>query len=330
MRDTKTEQFLTHGGWSYIYDAAVLISEIDLKLSRENPARWSKRLDEDRVEQYMIRMGNGIEFPAIVLMRLAAPTQDGKLYIVATGMHRLEAELLADKQSFDAYIVSEPDAYRCMILTRQLNTIEGRGVTVDDQVTQIIDIHREFPDHSLKSLAEEWELKLARVQAAWRAEEVRTRARELGFEIDRMPKMSPTLISQMQGIHANRVLRRVLEFAHNNNPSASILEELIRNVKKCRDDDQAITLIEKATEIEKQRAKDLERRHARTKPTEAVKLLANARKLYNQVARGLEKLYLPSLTDLPAARVQFEELALSAKRLLAEIDRIQAIRAAAA
>ena len=330
MQEQKTEQFLKHGGWEWAYNALVPVTDIDIKASRENPARWKRRIDVDRVEQYMIRMGNGIEFPAIVLIRLAGPTADGKLYIVATGMHRLEAALLADKTSFDAYIVTEPDLYRQMVLIRKLNTIEGSGVTIDDQVTQIVEIHREFPDHSLRQLAEEWELKLARVQAAWRAEEVRTRARELGFELDRMPKLSMTLVGQMHGIHANRVLRRVLEFAFNHNPPATTLEELVKDVKKCRDDDQAIGLIDKATEFEKQRTKDLQRRHGRTKPAEATKLLAAARRLNNQVAKGLEHLYLASLPDLAAAKVQFEDLALSAKRLLAEVDRIQAIRAQAA
>jgi hypothetical protein len=48
------------------------------------------------------------------------------------------------------------------------------------------------------------------------------------------------------------------------------------------------------------------------------------------VAKGLEHLYLASLPDLGAAKVQFEDLKLSAQRLLAEIDRIQAVRAQAA
>jgi hypothetical protein len=128
MKDPKTENFLTRGSWNWQYHAKIDFSKIDLKHSQENPARLARKLDEDRVVHYAIEMQNGVEFPAIVLLHPSS--NDSFPYEVATGMHRLEAACYADIRALDAYVVTEAEPYRREVLIRQLNTIEGHGVTI--------------------------------------------------------------------------------------------------------------------------------------------------------------------------------------------------------
>ena len=74
-------------------------------------------------------------------------------WIIATGVHRSLAALEAGK-GFDAYCVIKPDAYRRDMLFKQLNTLEGIGVSIGKQVRLVIDLHLKH-NISLRQLAKD-------------------------------------------------------------------------------------------------------------------------------------------------------------------------------
>jgi hypothetical protein len=153
MKDPKTEQFLTHGAWKWQYQRHILFADIDRAASKENPSRLLARIDEERVQTYGLAMEEGVEFPAIVVLALD-PAVSSYRYLIATGVHRIEAADLAGLKEFDAYVVAEPDQYRAELLIRRLNTIEGHGVSIRDRVLQILHLHETYPDQSLKGPAD--------------------------------------------------------------------------------------------------------------------------------------------------------------------------------
>jgi hypothetical protein len=323
MLDPKTENFLTRGNWSWKYHDIVEFSKIDLKHSRENPARLNRKIDEDRTVHYAMEMQNGVEFPAVVLLH---PSDNGKFpYDVATGMHRLTAADVADLTSFDAYVVTEPDQYRREVLVRQLNTIEGQGVTVRESILQIIMLHEKYPERSLNALAKEWGLKSGSVHAVWRAESAKRRARQFGFDFDRA-KLTQGASGALAGIHSDRVFKEAASFIVNHVPPTATIDEMCRELRTVRDESDSLAIIEKFRDAEEERQARNRAKHARTSPAPAHKLIGNARRFNNQVSKGLEHLYIASLPGTMQAKVVLEELITNAKRVLAEIERIDSLR----
>src|SRR5215475_4784303 len=133
MIDPKTEQYLTQGAWKWKLHKQVPFTDIDLKASYDNPSRMLTRIDDERVQAYGLAMESGVEFPAIVLLVLD-PAKSSFKYLIATGVHRVSAADLCGLTAFDAYVVTEPDEYRHELLIRQLNTIEGNGISIRDRI----------------------------------------------------------------------------------------------------------------------------------------------------------------------------------------------------
>jgi hypothetical protein len=325
MRDPKTEAYLNRSKSKWEYKAKVDFDKIDLKHSAENPARLAAKIDEDRAIHYGLEMEAGVEFPAIVLL---TPSDNGKFpYDVATGMHRIEGALCARKTGFDAYVVTEPDAYRREVIIRQLNTLEGRGVTVRESILQVIALHEKFPEKSLTALSKDWGLKFSAISAAWRAEAARKRALNAGYNLDRM-RVGQTVATMLNTIHSDRVFTKVLELIQEHNPNATIIDELCKRLRSVRDENDAIGIVNQYREGEIEKAERTRARHGRVNTIPATKLIANARRFNNAVAKGLEHLYLSSLTT-PATRtavVTLEELIANAKRVLNEVERIEKLR----
>lgn len=324
MKDPKTEQFLTHGAWKWEYRKSILFADIDRKASRENPSRLLSRVDEDRVQTYGLAMEEGVEFPAIVVLAMDTAVSAHK-YLIATGVHRVEAADLAGLQQFDAYVVAEPDQYRAELLIRRLNTIEGHGVSIRDRVLQILHLYEAYPDQNLKGLAKEWNIKYSTVQSAFREQQAIARARRFGVEFTKSSKLSQKSLLQMNTVHSDPVFQKILQFVSWNNVPASEIDEIVKEIKATRDDNAALGVVERHMEGATERKLQAQAKHGRITPAAATKFMADARRLMNDLDKGIESLHLAAYPRRDLARRLAEDLIENLKRVVADINRIERI-----
>lgn len=327
MIDPKTEHFLDRGQWNWEYVAFVDFKQIDLKASDENPARLNRRIDTDRVIQYGCEMLDGVEFPAIVLLR-----QDGADHIVATGMHRLRAAQEAKRHGLDAYLVTESDQFRCEVLTRQLNGIEGVGEPIRQQILHVLYLHEHFPKHSLTELAKSFGLKPDAVLRTAAEQSGLRRAQQFGFDFESPRGRQPqgTIIA-LNTIPTDHVYMKAAQFVAHHGPGVRDVEELVKEMKRVRNggdlaEIEVIVRAEEAAEKKKQRAKAA---HGRTPPTHGNRLVGRCKMVNNQIRDGIEQLHLSALADPSGAIVVFEDLIDGLKSVIGAIERIMRLNAKA-
>jgi ParB-like chromosome segregation protein Spo0J len=252
--------------WAWEYHDKIELAEIDLKTSEDNPARLLSRLDEDRVLSYAVAMLDGVEFPAIVLLRVS---ERGYKYLIATGVHRIKAALEAKLTEFDAYIVNEAAAYRSEALIRQANTIEGHGVSIRDRIAQVLLLHERYPAHSLARLAKEWDLNPKAVPRAWTTQTASRRARRLDFNFERL-KLPQNIILGLNRLHSDKVFTHAAELIINYGLQSVEAEQLLRALTKERGGEaEELKIIRQHQEEAAARQAHAKARHGRLSPAPA-------------------------------------------------------------
>jgi hypothetical protein len=281
-----------------------------------------RRLDDDRATHYAMLMLDKVEFPASVLI---TPGSRARGHDVGTGIHRLVAKTKAEINSTDAYLVTESGAYRRELLIRKLNTIEGHGTSVHEDILHVVMLKHEHPELSLPTLCKEWGLKLATVSSIDRAERCRSRARSMHFDLDRH-KVSQITCEALANIHSDRVFAAAVQFVIDYNVTSGIVQELARELKTIRSDDDAIDKIIEYCQNETEKVNHAQAVHGKTPTSPASKMLGDAKRFNNLIAKGLDHLYLESLTSPGQARLILTDVVANAKRIIAELDRIAALK----
>lgn len=107
------------------------ISAIDRKLSGQNSARLSAKLDEENVSSLVLGIQHGDSIPCLVVRKIV---ERGLVkYVIAGGNHRLEALTRCGCDSLKAYRVECGDT-EFLILCQRLNLANGKGVSEKDRV----------------------------------------------------------------------------------------------------------------------------------------------------------------------------------------------------
>jgi hypothetical protein len=328
MRDSKTEQFLDHGQYKYSYQERVEFSDIALDASQENPSRLLRRLNEDLAISYGLAMQDGDKFPAIVLLQLAA--DQPKKYLIATGVHRVKGAELIEQHYFDAYVVIEPDVYREEVLIRQLNTIEGQGVSITDRIAQVLLLHEKYPDKTLTTLAREWRLNEKSVKLSHSAEQALKRGLRFGYDFSKA-KLSRTIQVGLNGIHSDVVFQRAAQFALTPSVSPGDIEAMIKEIRKApREESAGLAIINQRMDELVQRTIHAKARHGRISPTAATNLIANCRRILSQIEKGVENLHLAALNNPADALIVVDDTVKWLKSVATELDRIRRLGALAA
>jgi hypothetical protein len=324
MREEKTESYLVRGGFKWSYNKSVPFTEIDFKASEDNPARLNRRIDNDRAFQYAQEMETGVQFPAIVLLNLPQP-HDGQKWLIATGVHRYTAAGAAGIKAHDAYLVTEPDLYRREVLCRQLNALEGQGITVSEQITQVLWLNEHYPSKSITQLTKEWGLKLSTVQAAAGEQRTKVRARSKGWDLERVKVPQKTSLA-LGAIQNDNVFEKAVELVCSvPGVSTSDAKEMAAEVKKARDEVSQLATIKKWRVIAEDRARLARSRHGRIAPGAANKVVGDIRRVNNQLVQNMGELHVGALNGaaqqdaLILARDCIENL----KRFVVEIERVQ-------
>lgn len=294
MKEPKVENELKRGQYKYDYKAAVPLAEIDMVASKENPARLTRTVDELRVNKYGCQMIDGHEFPAIVLLNL--PQDNPYKWIIGTGVHRTLAALEARKTTFDAYCVYEPDDYRREVLFKKLNTLEGMGVPIAEQIMMVVDVHLRhgFP---LKQLAAENHLKEASLKNALADHRARMRGDEHGWDFKKQKIPAKTYLA-LNRIHSNITYDAAAKCAIFHKLTPTVVEEMVGEVVKTKSEGEAAVKIHAYRDIAVREAQKNTARLARLPPAPANKMLYDAKSFIRHVDKGgIEKLYLSSLSD---------------------------------
>jgi hypothetical protein len=140
-------------------------------------------------------------------------------------------------------------------------------------------------------------------------------------------KVANTAILALNTIHSDVTFERASHFATSPGVRTTEITDMVREIKEGRRDEASESAVilkyEQAHEREEQLARA---RHARIGQAPANKLIGNARKIINQVERGLEHLHLSALGDLDTSQTVIEDAVTILKRVIEEMERIRRLR----
>jgi hypothetical protein len=330
MRDQKTENHLNTGNYNWQYHGGdrgalrrVQMTEIDMQLSRDNPARLLRRLNQDRACDYGVMMEAGIEFPAVVLLNHPAP-HDGMAWIVATGMHRLEGGLLAHRAEWDAYCVIEADDYRRDHLIRSLNRLEGEGDPMHVVLAHILHEHETF-GKPLTELAKSWHVKLPWLQNGATERRARLRARRLNYDVDRA-RIPATIMVALGSLQSDVIFEKAMEtVATTPGVTTGSVRDMVSDVKKGRSEAAQLEAVRKFTDQEQARVRAQRAQHGRATSVAIDRVMSDVRRLNNALSRPFEQLHVAALENKPDKLLLVDALLEKLKLLRAEIERREAM-----
>jgi hypothetical protein len=139
MRDPKVEQYLTKQGYRWTYHDVIDFDQITLDM---NPARWSAKLDDWRVEAIKKAVVKfGAKLPAIVV----AMTHTA-LYALLSGRHRMEGSKAAGITMIAAYVIDDVlDEFQMEMEPHALNNLEGAHAQYKDKVATAAMLMARYP-----------------------------------------------------------------------------------------------------------------------------------------------------------------------------------------
>jgi len=300
MEDLKTANFLDSKGYAYKFVKAVSLKLIDMDEARANPARLTKKLDDDRVLQYSLAMLDGVDFPAIVVIDTQGANQ---LYGLITGRHRYEAAMDAGLKTLDAYVVREADAYRCELLLRTINNIEGRAPSVDEKLAHLFELHRKH-GVSIRELAKEFGMKQGTVNDYMRADNTRRRAERL-YVSERLSRFPKTVCVDLDKVKNDNTFAAALEVLHKFWPllKGSQAKALVLEVAACTTEEKAKKLLADRVSELRGIEEELKAKSSRAPRGAATSFMGRIRSLVKRHPR-VEELHLDGL---PAASLPGEQ-----------------------
>jgi hypothetical protein len=242
MRDLKVEAKLKALGYDFKYQAEVPFVEIDIRGASDNPARFGKRIDHERVGGMTVAVRDGAEFPAIVVCRNTVPGLYRNNLGEGSGLHRVLAYQRCGVDRCDAYVVTEPDPERRRMLPTLLNAIEGQTNSATDRYRAIYDaIARKAGN--VTDLCVAYAVKRD-AYAAWeRLERVKQRLGRLGIAAE---NYSNDQLKEFRDIASDKVLGAVASFARSSKSFAA-LQELVRDIAACsiQSEEAWLTVVER-------------------------------------------------------------------------------------
>ena len=321
-REAKTEQYLKRGGYKWVH-IKIKIAEIDVKASEENPARTYRKTDTLRATEYGCAMLDGVIFPAIVVLNHEDP-HDGMIYIVATGMHRLFGAIEAKFTEIDAYVVTEADHYRRDALTRMINAIEGQGMTLHEQIVQVLILKETYPSKTLTELAKNNNVKFHTLKTAFDEQKSRDRARPYNVDFDKLklPQKSIVALGTIKNEPAFKSSIFVCNDVGNGITSPEI-REMVSEVNKSRDERSQLAVVARYRAAAENKLARAATKIHRIRPAKVNQLVYDVRRVQKHSLVPLDELHVDALEQ----RVEVKTLLIDhiefIKRVVGEIERVE-------
>jgi hypothetical protein len=239
---------------------------------------------------------------------------------VATGMHRINGAQMAGKKGFDAYLVTEADLFRRETLIRQLNQLEGKGLTHQETLQHILHLHETF-NKPLAQLSREWNVKVQTLQNAANERRARLRARRFGTDFDRQ-KVPPSSMIALNGIHSDIVFERAAELAaYTPGVRVDDVKDLVADIKKARTEGDQLAVVDKYKEEAENRIRAAQAQKGRTKSVAVVRVMRNVKALNNQLGRPFPELHVAAMEDKAGGVLVVKALLVNLERFITEIER---------
>lgn len=229
MKHSVLEAWLASRGYPFRYVESVAIDAILVDDAAKENIRLGVPLNEERVMTYAIELENGAHFPAIVLW----PAKAGH-YVVANGLHRLEAFKLHGKlKAIDAYVIESSDPVVLEVLRRTVNVMEGEALPMEQRIEHALRLIE--LQHSIADAARLEAVPANRLAQAVALSKVRPRLARAGVNVRDLCLSGPTLAS-MNSIPRDRHLAAAVRLAHEARLSSDEIKLLVREIRAASDD----------------------------------------------------------------------------------------------
>jgi hypothetical protein len=321
MKDLKTENFLKANGYGFVFVEALAFAQIDLKEADANPARMTKKLDQDRAISYGLAMTDGADFPAIVTLDVG----EGRLHLLMTGRHRIAGAIAADINRMDAYVVREADPFRVELLLRTINNIEGRAPDQQEKLHHIVELRRLYPDVPIPELASRFGIKPHTVQSYLRDIDVEERAHRLGvgmeISLEKFRGLRQALFGLANDIVFVEIVRLIARY-HDMRTGAAV--SLIKELKDKTTEKQALRLIEERNKELGQIEAENRNKRSKTPKSKGTSFLSRPRGMVKAYPGSPEKLYLGGFTaaELRGERKMLDDAMTILEEVKAAMDKL--------
>lgn len=237
MRDTVIEATLEKGGFQYVLQPEVPLSDIQIT----DAARQNIRpvgIDQDVVLQYAIAMEDGAEFPPVVLYRKKVG------FGVLNGLHRVTAAPIAHKQTVPAYITTleeSADARAIEVLQRMLNTLNGLNYGKEERIQHAIRIH-EVLGYTVSDAARMMGLKPQMLVSRLGAISAKKRAAGLDLVISN--ETAETSLNELNRLKNPAIFKAAVLIAQSARLTTEQVRAMSQEIREAVNDEQATAVIE--------------------------------------------------------------------------------------
>lgn len=305
MDDLKAESDLRR--MAVIFEVVTIsFSEIDLKESQYNGARFGDAIIETLVDDYTQGMVNGDTFPRIVVY------QSPSGYVVASGNQRCEtiarlirAKRLPKSLSIEAYVVDTTDQFLLEIIARAGNVGHGGRSEKAERTHNALHCIQRL-GMSIVDASRTFNIATTTIQLHIRAEKKQNELADEGIDTTRVPRGTLNAIAKIGDSNLETKLGHLVV---QHGPSLSRVDQVAKSVKKAKSHAARIAKIKEfERELTQQEHRENRGHVAKTNGRSKVprrprrdRIIGDLTKLANWLDSGLQGEPFFSLSDFQIA-----------------------------
>lgn len=232
MKDLVLESWLTREGVKFKYQD-IDVEKIDIDEETRQNIRLTATLDKDIVQEYVLALERGDEFPAIVI----APSN--KHYVVVNGLHRLEAYKLKSYPIVDAYVLENADLPVLDRLRRSINRIVGKRIDREEAFEHAVYLVR-HDGMTVKDAARAMYIPASSLTQRLQTIEVAEKLVAAGVPVDRLSRMTMQSLHQLPRAAQMIAIGRM---AHESRLPATTVMDIVKEVRDSGSDDEGNRVI---------------------------------------------------------------------------------------
>lgn len=241
-RSSQVEDWLDSKGFTWVFFPEYPISRIDVEGSLKNQARVGQSLIQSMVDEYVVKMKAGENFPGIVIAERASATAG--LADVVDGNHRLSSWMEIRRTKVPAYLVSGAKRSDVILATMEVNTRNGRPTEPEERVHQALFYVDNGATAEAASAALAVDVKLVRAAVALRL--VDQRAASIGLNLGTWSNLPDATRKRLGQIATDSGFKAAAQLAIDARMSAPEVHQLVNELAAQRDSDKQVKLVKEA------------------------------------------------------------------------------------
>lgn len=310
MRNPTYEQALKRQGVEFTYHESIDIEDINLPRGLQNQARLVAPLIDELVESYAAAYKDGVEFPAVVLHRVAGSRAK---YLPVDGNNRLHACLKVGKKWHDAYVLDVADQQVVdRICWTFNNAVNGLRLTREECMEHAVTFVQKY-GRSTAEAAREWGLSKGMVERRLRSDRLADICRKNG--VKKLPE--PNVLERLTPLEkiGEDVLCAAATVIANSGTGKDGADMILEGVKNAKTHEQKIKAVDDFARSEFARQRQAETKGGRVlppRPTPRVmfyRLIQQINKMHNTYASDPKAALRPPGAEFKAWREEVREAA---------------------